>query len=45
MKKGYIKSEKSAASALLIKKNCSGTILTMILVFFLVTFIVTIGEF
>ena len=45
MKKDYIKSEKSARSALLIKKNCSGTILTMILVFFLVTLIVTIGEF
>ena len=45
MKKGYIKSEKSAKSALLNKKKCSGTILTMILVFFLITFIVTIGEF
>ena len=45
MKKGYIKSVKSAKSALLNKKKCSGTILTMILVFFLITFIVTIGEF
>ena len=45
MKRGYIKSEKSVKSALLNKKKCSGTILTMILVFFLITFIVTIGEF
>lgn len=45
MKRGYIKSEKSVRSVLLSKKKCSGTILTMILVFFLITFIVTIGEF
>lgn len=45
MKNGYIKSEKNIRSALLNKKKCSGTILTMILVFFLITFIVTIGEF
>ena len=45
MKKGYIKFVKITKSALLNKKKCSGTILTMILVFFLITFIVTIGEF
>lgn len=45
MKKGYIKSAKSVKSVFLSKKKCSGTILTMILVFFLITFIVTIGEF
>lgn len=45
MKKDYIKSVKSVRSAFLSKKKCSGTILTMILVFFLVTFIVTVGEF
>lgn len=45
MKRGYTKFGKSAKSALLSKKKCSGTILTMILVFFMVTFIVTIGEF
>ena len=45
MKRGYIKSEKRVRSVLLSKKKCSGTILTMILVFFLITFIVTIGEF
>lgn len=45
MKRGYTKFGKSAKSALLNKKKCSGTILTMILVFFLITFIVTIGEF
>ena len=45
MKNGYIKSKKNIRSALLNKKKCSGTILTMILVFFLITFIVTIGEF
>ena len=45
MKKGYIKFVKSVKSAFLSKKKCSGTILTMILVFFLITFIVTIGEF
>ena len=45
MKRDYLKSVKSAKSALINKKKGSGTILTMILVFFLVTFIVTIGEF
>ena len=45
MKRGYTKSVKSVRSAHTNKKKCSGTILTMILVFFLVTFIVTIGEF
>lgn len=45
MKRGYIKSVRSAKLKLQSKKKCSGTILTMIMVFFLVTFIVTIGEF
>ena len=45
MKRDYTKSGKVIKSALINKKRCSGTILTMILVFFLITFIVTIGEF
>ena len=45
MKRDFMKSDRSIRSALLNKKNASGTILTMILVFFLITFIVTIGEF
>lgn len=45
MKKDFTKSEKKQKLNCLNKKKCSGTILTMILVFFMVTFIVTIGEF
>ena len=45
MKRGCTKSEKKSRSALLNKKSGSGTILTMILVFFIVIFAVTIGEF
>jgi len=45
MKNGYPSSRRNMRSVFLSKKKCSGTILTMILVFFLVTFIVTVGEF
>ena len=45
MKKDCMKSEKNVTQSFMNKKKCSGTILTMILIFFLITFIVTIGEF
>ena len=45
MKRDYTKFAESARSTFMNKKKCSGTIHTMILVFFLITFIVTIGEF
>ena len=45
MKKGYISSKRNVELLFQNKKKCSGTILTMILVFFLITFVVTIGEF
>ena len=45
MKNAYLKFVKNTPSLELNKKRCSGTILTMILVFFLITFCVTIGEF
>lgn len=45
MRRDCIKFVKSVKSVSLNKKKGSGTILTMILVFFLITLIVTIGEF
>ena len=45
MKNVCVRSDRNTPSAILNKKKCSGTILTMILMFFLITFAVTVGEF
>ena len=45
MKKSLQKSAAGMRLKLHSKRKCSGTILTMIMVFFMITFIVTVGEF